>query len=119
MDDGRLPPELRAEFIEWARIKRRRFVTHSDKYPSPWHPTAITNPVTRTVFTEVGAWEWIAELLEAGIDVWATKMDKPPGIIGWYFTAPSAYPPGEIYVKFHRCGNQLRGRSFHYSEPAK
>lgn len=119
MGDGTLPSGLRLDLIRFARDKRRRLVKHNDKYPSPWHPTGLTNPTTREVFTDAGAWEWVADQLEAGVEVWSAELDHPPGKIGWYFTVPSAYPPDEIYVKVQACGDHVRGRSFHPSEKQK
>lgn len=116
MGDGEFPAELRAEFARFARDKRRRLARHTAEYPSPWHPTGLTNPATGEVFTDVGAWEWVADQLEAGVEVWPAKLDHPPGKIGWYFTRPSAFPPSEIYVKLQAGGDHVRGRSFHISE---
>jgi hypothetical protein len=116
MVDGTLPADVRRDLIRFSREVRRRKAQHTSEYPSRWHPTGITNPLTGCVFSDAGAWDWIAEQLEAGIDAWRLVLDQPPGKIAWYFTVPTPHNSEPIYIKLQHCGDHVRGRSFHYSE---
>lgn len=119
MVDGILPADVRRDLVRFSREVRRRKVQHNSEYPSPWHPTGITNPHTGSVFTDAGAWDWVADQLEAGVEVWKIILDQPPGKTAWYFTFATPYNSEPIYIKLQLCGDHVRGRSFHYSEIRK
>jgi len=66
-------------------------------------------------FTEAGAWEFVAEAIEAGHAMEELTLDKPPGATAYVLiiAQPSDVPP--IYVKLQLGSGCVIGRSFHYS----
>jgi hypothetical protein len=72
--------------------------------------------MTGVPFTEAGAWNYIADLLETGHECIAQELDKPPGTIGYVLIADgyAGYP--KTYIKVTMSGHYINGRSFHLSE---
>jgi hypothetical protein len=58
---------IRCELAVLARRKKARVVAWSPDAPNDWRPTQIKHPTTGGIFTAVGAWHLIADLLDAGI----------------------------------------------------
>jgi hypothetical protein len=83
--------------------------------PTRWQPTQVTDPSTRQAFTEDGAWQYIANQLEAGVPIETIILDKPPGRTGYVLKLPGVSVV-VIYVKLQLCGDHVRGRSFHLSD---
>lgn len=71
------------------------------------------------VFTEVGAWEFIAELLEAGHPIQEIDLEIPAGKKAYVLLASGGEKRPEIYIKVQLGSGQVIGRSFHYSERSK
>lgn len=65
-------------------------------------------------FTPVGAWEFIAALLEGGHPVDEMALDKPPRATGYVIKATGT-SNRTIYIKLEIVGPNIHGRSFHYS----
>jgi hypothetical protein len=66
-------------------------------------------------FSRLEAWHFIQAQLEAGCELKAVTLDKPPGRLAYEFTVilEDNMPP--VYVKLEPCGDKVFGRSFHYS----
>lgn len=75
------------------------------------------NDADQQVFTEPGAWEFIAEQLEAGRPMLEIKLDTPAGKTGYVVMASGGEKRPDIYVKLQLGSGKVIGRSFHYSEP--
>lgn len=98
----------------------RRSRSRTLGWPRDWRPGSVVNPKDEDgqVFTEVGAWEFVADLLEAGHSVQVVDLARPPGKKGYVLLAPGGEGRPEIYVKLQLGTGQVLGRSFHYSERA-
>ena len=83
--------------------------------PTDWRPTSVANPDTGEPFTEAGAWEWVADQLDAGIVIEPVSLDKPPGKTAFAFQVTKGAI--RIYVKLQLGSGKVIGRSFHRSEP--
>src|SRR5438034_11819903 len=53
-------------------------------WPRDWRPGTVVDPndADQQVFTEPGAWEFVAGLLEAGCPIQEMKLDNPAGKTG-------------------------------------
>src|SRR5262245_80305 len=96
--------EIRARLIALARSRRTRRTDFVSNAPSRWSPTSITDPRTKSPFTEEGAWEYIIKNLEDGIHVEEVILEKPAGKKGYCLWLPSAFEQA-IYVKLQICGD--------------
>ncbi len=106
--------DTRRQIIASCRSGRSRTVGR----PHVWLPRTVENPaLPGFVFTDAGAWEFIAEYLERGNEVYDMRLDNPVGAPAFTFTV-SIGPQGDLYVKV-QIGprNNAIGRSFHISAP--
>ena len=93
--------------------------THS-MVQSRWHPEQVYNPLRKAkrVFCGREEWDFIAELLESGVDVEVIKLDIPKDADGYVMKVPSRHRPEHIYIKLQLDDDgYVIGRSFHYSDP--
>ena len=88
-------------------------------WPRDWRPGTVVDPndADQQVFTEPGAWEFIADLLAAGCPIQEIKLDTPAGKTGYVVVTSGGEKRSEIYVKLQLGSGKVIGRSFHYSEP--
>jgi len=86
-------------------------------WPRDWAPGSVVDPndPDQQVFTERGAWEFVADLLEAGHPIQEIELDKPPGKKGYVLGASAGQGRPEIYIKLQLGSGKVIGRSFHYS----
>jgi hypothetical protein len=68
------------------------------------------------VFTEPGAWEFIAEQLESDRELQVIALDNPAGKTGYVLVVNGGPNRPEIYIKVQLGAGKVIGRSFHYSE---
>lgn len=110
-------PEIRRQLISLARQKHCRVVAFSRERPVDWRPTQIINPEVGLPFSDAGAWEFIAQQLEAGQPLTEIVLDKPPGKSGYVMIIHLVDERPSLYVKLELGGaGKVFGRSFHYSE---
>lgn len=99
-----------------ARQKSKRRVPR--ELPCSWQPRTVINPEDSQPFTDAGAWEFSAQLLEdmEGQDVEViTLTERPAGTTAYVMKRD--LPTGKVYIKVHYGhGPSILGRSFHYSE---
>lgn len=109
--------ENRRQLARLARQKSKRRVPRTE-LPCEWRPGSVINPEDGQPFTDAGAWELIAQLLEdtevQSVEI--TTLDHPLGKIGYVMKRD--WPTGEVlYIKVHYGhGPSILGRSFHYSD---
>jgi hypothetical protein len=114
MDPAQLA-ENRRQLARLARQKSKRRVAH--EFPCRWFPSEVTNPEDGQKFTDAGAWEFIARLLEdvEGQNVDVKSLDCPKDKTGYEMKCD--LPTGKVYIKVHYGhGPSILGRSFHYSD---
>lgn len=105
------------QMIDNCRKKKER----SLGFPRDWVPNRIRNPdANGDYFTEVGAWEFIADKLEAGHAFDEIILDTPLGAPAIVMKIQLETGVPLLYVKIQvGVRNKPIGRSFHYSyEPS-
>lgn len=97
----------------------RRNAEFSRKAPTRWNPFQVLSPETGMPYSDVGAWDLIAELLRAGHPLECIDLDKPIGKKGYVmkFRISVGRPP--LYIKLQLGSGSVLGRSFHYSDTEK
>ena len=80
--------------------------------PCDWAPTQVETRLG-LVFTDAGAWDLIAELLEGGHPFNRVTLRKPPGDIAYETTIKLRADLPTIYVKVQLKAGRIWGRSFH------
>lgn len=111
-----ISPTIRAELVRRARNKNTRTNSFQPQEPCDWRPRQVAHPESGLPFTDVGAWNFIADLLESGHDVREMVMQKPPGKTGYEILADGYVGCPQIYIKLTLSSNLVNGRSFHNSE---
>jgi len=86
------------------------------EWPRDWYPGGVVDPrdPDGQVFTERGAWEFIAELLEGGHPIEEKSLDDHPGKKGYVLIADGGGGRPDIYMKVRLGSGKVRGLSFHY-----
>ena len=75
----------------------------------------MTDPRSGAMFTEPGAWDFVAEVLEQGHVMEPIVLDRPPGAIAYVLKIEQHVSVPTIYVKVQLGSGCVIGRSFHYS----
>lgn len=106
---------IKSELAKLARQKNNRIVSFWPEEPSKWWPGSVIDPRSGKVFTNAGAWDFVAEHLERK----ETKIEKVPlwfprGKDGYAFTVKDGKQT--IYIKVSLGKDVIIARSFHLSE---
>jgi len=107
--------DVRRELAKRARRKDLRISLWTRERPCEWRPFEVENPGSGLPFTEVRAWEYIAELLESDQLVVEVRLQQPPGEIGYEMVVELGNGLPGLYIKVQLLGGRILGRSFHYS----
>lgn len=107
---------IRKELARLAGKSKTRDTSFSREAPCDWRPLQVKDPRNCLPFTDAGAWEFIVEQIEAGTEVEAIVLEKPPGKSGYVMKLPGARGEPRIYIKLQIGSGFVLGRSFHYSE---
>jgi hypothetical protein len=108
--------ENRRQLARLARTKGKRRVPRGE-FPCEWWQGTVINPEDNQPFTDAGAWEFCAQLLEniEEQEVTLRTLERPAGRVA--FVMKHVLPGGALYVKVHfGHGPTILGRSFHYSD---
>jgi hypothetical protein len=110
-------PETLRQLAQNCRRKDSRFLG----FPRDWNPGIVENPQSPGfTFSEFSAWEYIADLIEAGHPYEDFKFDNPAGAVGIEIKVDVGPNKPKIYIKLQLGkGNRAIGRSFHYSDFSK
>ena len=111
-------PEIRRLIARLAgSAKCRRLGWDSQwKLPSDWTPGTIDDPESGMPFTNAGAWNLLAELVEEGHPMEEVRLDVPLGDLAYVLLVNLEGADSTLYIKVQVKGGLLLGRSFHYSE---
>lgn len=101
----------RHEIALLARRKSARFVVR----PHKWNPHTVRNPGTGEYFTDAGAWEFIADRLDAGEPLDEIELEKLPGKTGYALQIETDDDTPSIYIEVRLGSGAVIGMSFHYS----
>ena len=115
---GGIDEATRRQLVILARRPRARSSEFSRERPTDWRPNQVRNPngILDRHFTDLTAWELIAERLEAGEEVEVIELRKPPGARGYVMRIHLESDLPELYIKLQLGAGRIFGRSFHYSE---
>jgi len=83
--------------------------------PTQWRPYEITNPSSGLPFTDGGAWELIADRLDAGHPLVEMDLKKPAGKKGYVMLIDICDGKAPVYVKLQLGCGRVIARSFHRS----
>lgn len=98
-----------------ARSRRTRREGFTKEAPTKWHPTSLRHPDGEgEPFTFDNCWDWLADRIDAGVQVQVIVLKKPPGKRGFVMLLPG-YGDQVIYVKLQLGADLVHGRSFHES----
>ncbi|WP_157288504.1 hypothetical protein [Uliginosibacterium gangwonense] len=106
--------EALKQLIASCRRKDRRTLG----FPRDWNPSRIRHPEIRDFyFTEAGAWEFIADQLQANHPFTEIVLDNPAGALALVMEVKVTPDDPLLYIKLQiGKGNMAIGRSFHYSD---
>ena len=108
---------IRHELLLLVRQSRRRVIGAG--YPYDWRPHEVVNPEDPDgqVFTEVGAWEFMATVLERGHPLEEIELDNPRGRKAYVMTVDMGLRRPRLYIKLQLGAGTVIARSFHNSDP--
>lgn len=100
------------------KSRRSRTSAFTQGAPTEWQPTSLRDPRDPDggYFTPDGAWQFVAEALEAGHPIELITLTQPPGKKGFVLIVPGVAPVREIYIKLQLGSDLVIGRSFHESK---
>jgi len=110
--------DARHQLAILARRTKARIVPRNRLRPCKWSPTSVLDPSIQQMFTEAGAWELVADKLEAGEELTCITLKKPPGRKAYVTKFRLETDQPEVYVKVELGSGTIFGRSFHYSNEA-
>jgi len=84
-------------------------------WPRDWRPTEVVNPATGEPFTDMGAWEFVADLLESGHPLEEVILKEPPGKRAYVMRVDLGPGSPQLYIKVRLGSGAIIGRSFHLS----
>jgi len=84
--------------------------------PNQWRPHEVICAETGEPFTDAGAWEHVADLLEQGHELEAIPQEEPAGVTAYVMHVSMATET--LYIKVRLGAGFILGRSFHYSDKA-
>ena len=108
-----MPQDLASIRHQLALLAQRKRARKLD-WPRDWRPHEVLNPLDGQPFTDAGAWEYIAELLEQGQELEESLQDQPAGVTAYVMQV--ALPDRTLYIKVRLGAGFILGRSFHYSD---
>ena len=113
----KISDSLRKQLVNLARKAETRSAAWTQDSPTDWRPQTVRKPGVSAdrYFTDQTAWDWIANQLESGCEVFEVELRKPRGKKG--YVLESLLDPSEppLYVKLELQSRKVIGRSFHYS----
>ncbi len=106
---------VREELIRLCRHRKTRRVVFTEEAPSDWQPASVAHPEFGGYFTDQGAWEYVADLLETGHVIKEVTLSKPPGELAYEMNVNLGSHHPNLYIKIQIKSGFVFGRSFHYS----
>lgn len=106
--------DVRNDLVRLSRSRKTRIHRFSEKRPTHWAPYALRDPGSGDTFTADSAWEYVADLIEGGVEIETIELDVPPGKTG-YVIKVDGLENERIYIKLQLGSGIVIGRSFHAS----
>jgi hypothetical protein len=76
----------------------------------------VKSAVEGMVFTEAGAWLFVADCLDGADLLEEVVLRKPPGKLGYVMKVRVLPDHDLLYMKLQLGAGKIIGRSFHYSQ---
>jgi hypothetical protein len=108
-----MPDDLASIRHQLKMLANRKKARRLD-FPRDWRPHEVLNPLDGQPFSDTGAWEFIAELLDQGQELDLSPQEQPPGVTAYVMQVP--LKEGQLYIKVRLGAGYILGRSFHYSD---
>src|SRR5438132_864689 len=113
-----VPPEaaarmvsIRRDLARLCRSRKTRTAEFTRSQPTQWQPFRTIHPETKETFTEDGAWQFVADLLDAGQPLTEVALKKPPGKKGYVMEIPvKGWRP--IYIKLQLGSGRCSAAAF-------
>lgn len=109
------PDVVRGELVRLCRHRKTRKVVFTKEAPSDWRPTSVAHPEFGQYFTDAGAWEYVADLLEKGHAIKEITLSNPVGELAYEMNVDLGPNQANLYIKIQIKSGFVFGRSFHYS----
>lgn len=107
-------PDVCSSLASLCRGKKRTI--NSKMVHTKWYPGRVRHPKTGDPFRPDEAWEFVAQQLEAGIDVEIHEQRTQSGKKA-FVCKPKGHGDEIIYVKLQFGASGVIGQSFHVSDP--
>jgi hypothetical protein len=108
--------EVRTQLAALSRRSNARRTAGDRTRPCKWWPNTVKTRVPDMYFTEVGAWQFVAECLESGTPIEEVVLRKPEGRKAYVMKVHVLPEHETLYIKLQLGAGAVIGRSFHYSE---
>ncbi len=108
-----MPTDLESIRHQLAVLARRKKARVIDK-PNKWRPHEVICPATGEPFTEAGAWEYIADLLDQEHPLEEAAQEQAPDVMAYVMQV--SVLTETLYIKVRLGAGFILGRSFHYSD---
>jgi len=102
---------VRRQIAVFASSSRTRTIG----WPAEWKPGEVRRPDGESAFTDPGAWEFIAALIETDHPVEEVELTNPAGKKGYVMLVDMGTEVPLLYIKVQMGSGRVIGRSFHYS----
>lgn len=113
-----MPSDLtaaREELIRLCRNRKTRRVVFTRSQPCDWQPRSVVHPKFGHYFSDAGAWEYLADLIEGGHGIEEVTLSNPPGERAYVLAVDLGASQPVLYIKVQLKAGCVFGRSFHYS----
>jgi hypothetical protein len=107
--------DVRNELCRLARSRKTRTHVFDRARPTHWAPYELRDPGSGDTFTADSAWEFVADLIEGGVEIATITLDIPAGKTGYVIKVDGA-GGDRIYIKLQLSSGKVIGRSFHASK---
>jgi hypothetical protein len=107
--------EVRCELLRLAKRRNCRSTEFTPATPCDWAPQSVLDPRFEMYFTPEGAWSYIIELLESGLEFTPVPMTRPPDTIAYETLIDCGPNRPALYIKLQIYKGRVLGRSFHNS----
>ena len=108
--------EKRKELARLARQPTLREIPFGTEFPTKWWFGKVIDPRTGKIFTQAGAWDFVAETAEdRKIKITEREQERPTGCKAYQWVVDTAHGK-KIFIKVILGNGKILVRSFHSSD---
>lgn len=109
---------IRLALAQMCRDPAMRVTGRLQDVANRWEPMTVREPDTQMLFTDDGAWHFIADLLTSGAPTKCiTPTDEYPDFAYYLIEKSTHSKPIYMKIALRRDAKKVVGISFHYSDP--